>query len=57
MERSEPSLVPEWLKNTGNSAGGGSTSHSGIISPFKKTFCTFMYFFVYCWFLMVVLLF
>ncbi|KAL0357127.1 UNVERIFIED_CONTAM: hypothetical protein Scaly_1398400 [Sesamum calycinum] len=28
MERSEPTLVPEWLKNTGNVTGGGSISHS-----------------------------
>ncbi|XP_042006825.1 uncharacterized protein LOC121755574 [Salvia splendens] len=28
MERSEPSLVPEWLKNTGNSTSGSSISHS-----------------------------
>ncbi|KAL0384536.1 UNVERIFIED_CONTAM: hypothetical protein Sradi_2847900 [Sesamum radiatum] len=28
MERSEPTLVPEWLKNAGNVTGGGSISHS-----------------------------
>ncbi|KAK4438259.1 hypothetical protein Salat_0160100 [Sesamum alatum] len=28
MERSEPTLVPEWLKNTGNLTGGSSISHS-----------------------------
>ncbi|KAL1534292.1 hypothetical protein AAHA92_30482 [Salvia divinorum] len=28
MERSEPSLVPEWLKTTGNSTSGSSISHS-----------------------------
>lgn len=27
MERSEPSLVPEWLRNTGGSIAGGSSSH------------------------------
>ncbi|KAL3620887.1 hypothetical protein CASFOL_035799 [Castilleja foliolosa] len=27
MERSEPTLVPEWLKNAGSSTGGGSTTH------------------------------
>ncbi|XP_022896562.1 uncharacterized protein LOC111410456 [Olea europaea var. sylvestris] len=28
MERSEPTLVPEWLKNSGSLAGGGTASHS-----------------------------
>ncbi|KAL6494544.1 hypothetical protein OROGR_031344 [Orobanche gracilis] len=28
MERSEPILVPEWLKNAGNSTGGGFISHT-----------------------------
>ncbi|KAG8368745.1 hypothetical protein BUALT_Bualt15G0077900 [Buddleja alternifolia] len=28
MERTEPTLIPEWLKNAGSSAGGGSISHS-----------------------------
>ncbi|CAI9765339.1 unnamed protein product [Fraxinus pennsylvanica] len=28
MERSEPTLVPEWLKNGGSLAGGGTASHS-----------------------------
>ncbi|CAA0839034.1 Unknown protein [Striga hermonthica] len=28
MERSEPTLVPEWLKNAGSSAAGGSISHT-----------------------------
>ncbi|KAI3445669.1 hypothetical protein Pfo_002334 [Paulownia fortunei] len=28
MERSEPTLVPEWLKNAGSSTVGGSISHS-----------------------------
>ncbi|KAL3843715.1 hypothetical protein ACJIZ3_001118 [Penstemon smallii] len=28
MERSEPTLVPEWLKNAGSLAGGSSLSHS-----------------------------
>ncbi|XP_075476546.1 uncharacterized protein LOC142534963 [Primulina tabacum] len=27
MEKSEPTLVPEWLKNSGNQSGSGSTSH------------------------------
>ncbi|GMH17433.1 hypothetical protein Nepgr_019274 [Nepenthes gracilis] len=27
MERSEPSLVPEWLRSTGSGTGGGSSSH------------------------------
>ncbi|KAF8377004.1 hypothetical protein HHK36_030376 [Tetracentron sinense] len=27
MERSEPTLVPEWLKGTGSVTGGGSTTH------------------------------
>lgn len=27
MERSEPTLVPEWLKGTGNATGGGATTH------------------------------
>lgn len=38
MERSEPTLVPEWLRSTGSVTGGGnsahhfasSSSHSGI---------------------------
>lgn len=28
MDRSEPTLVPEWLKNAGSSTAGSSTSHS-----------------------------
>ncbi|XP_057803911.1 uncharacterized protein LOC131019384 isoform X1 [Salvia miltiorrhiza] len=28
MERSEPTLVPEWLKNAGNSTSGSTASHS-----------------------------
>ncbi|XP_022855096.1 uncharacterized protein LOC111376371 [Olea europaea var. sylvestris] len=28
MERSEPTLVPEWLKNGGSLVGGGTASHS-----------------------------
>ncbi|KAL8027435.1 hypothetical protein ABFS82_14G091900 [Erythranthe guttata] len=28
MERSEPTLVPEWLRNPGSLNGGGSASHS-----------------------------
>ncbi|CAA2982735.1 Hypothetical predicted protein [Olea europaea subsp. europaea] len=28
MERSEPTLVPEWLKNGGSQTGGSTTSHS-----------------------------
>lgn len=32
MERTEPALVPQWLKGAGNVHGGGSpTHHSGII--------------------------
>ncbi|KAL5715278.1 hypothetical protein ACHQM5_017117 [Ranunculus cassubicifolius] len=27
MERSEPTLVPQWLKSTGNVTGGGNASH------------------------------
>ncbi|XP_073122850.1 uncharacterized protein [Henckelia pumila] len=27
MEKSEPTLVPEWLKNSGSQSGSGSTSH------------------------------
>ncbi|GAB4844855.1 hypothetical protein Ancab_038245 [Ancistrocladus abbreviatus] len=27
MERSEPSLVPEWLRSTGSGTGGGSSTH------------------------------
>lgn len=27
MEKSEPSLVPEWLRSTGGGTGGGSSSH------------------------------
>ncbi|XAR53111.1 hypothetical protein NMG60_11021520 [Bertholletia excelsa] len=27
MERSEPTLIPEWLKGSGNLSGGGSTTH------------------------------
>ncbi|KAL3638150.1 hypothetical protein CASFOL_018020 [Castilleja foliolosa] len=30
MERSEPTLVPEWLKNAGSSNGGGSTTHTDV---------------------------
>lgn len=46
MERSEPALVPEWLRSTGSVTGGGTSTHqlasslqSGIpcfdyVSPF-----------------------
>lgn len=27
MDRSEPALVPEWLKSSGSVTGGGSTNH------------------------------
>ena len=27
MERSEPALVPEWLRNSGGVAGAGSSAH------------------------------
>lgn len=36
MERSEPTLVPQWLKNAGSSTAGSSISHSGSILPFKQ---------------------
>lgn len=27
MERSEPTLVPEWLRSTGSVTGGGNSNH------------------------------
>ncbi|CBI19082.3 unnamed protein product, partial [Vitis vinifera] len=27
MERSEPTLVPEWLRSTGSVTGGGNSAH------------------------------
>ena len=49
MERSEPTLFPEWLRSTGSVTGGGSSSHhsastashSGTI---KSPSCTYRYF-------------
>ncbi|XP_051132711.1 uncharacterized protein LOC127252539 [Andrographis paniculata] len=35
MERVEPCLVPQWLKNTGNQNGGSSVSHSDDHTPSK----------------------
>ncbi|XP_073151264.1 uncharacterized protein [Henckelia pumila] len=35
MERSEPALVPEWLKNTGNLTSGNTTAHSGDLTAVK----------------------
>ncbi|XP_075511145.1 uncharacterized protein LOC142547003 [Primulina tabacum] len=35
MERSEPALVPEWLKNTGNLTSGNTTSNSGDHTAIK----------------------
>ena len=32
MERSEPSLVPEWLKSGGSVTGGGTTAHQFPLS-------------------------
>ncbi|KAF5954915.1 hypothetical protein HYC85_007771 [Camellia sinensis] len=44
MERSEPSFVPEWLRNTGSVSGGGnsahhfaSSSHSDVLSSARAT--------------------
>lgn len=33
MERSEPSLVPEWLRSTGSVTGGGNSAHHFALSP------------------------
>ncbi|XP_073278000.1 uncharacterized protein [Primulina huaijiensis] len=35
MERSEPALVPEWLKNTGNLTSGNTAAHSGDLTAIK----------------------
>ncbi|XP_028065440.1 uncharacterized protein LOC114268459 [Camellia sinensis] len=32
MERSEPTLIPEWLKGSGSVSGGGTTSHQMTLS-------------------------
>ncbi|XP_031273033.1 mediator of RNA polymerase II transcription subunit 1 [Pistacia vera] len=32
MERSEPTLVPEWLRSTGSVTGGGSSAHHSVSS-------------------------
>ncbi|GMP47133.1 hypothetical protein CsSME_00015037 [Camellia sinensis var. sinensis] len=44
MERSEPTLVPEWLRNAGSVSGGGnsahhfaSSSHSDVLSSARAT--------------------
>ncbi|KZV40915.1 hypothetical protein F511_05160 [Dorcoceras hygrometricum] len=37
MERTEPTLVPEWLRSTGNvAAGGASANHSGVSSSLNS---------------------
>ncbi|KAK4433667.1 hypothetical protein Salat_0529400 [Sesamum alatum] len=37
MERTEHALVPEWLKCTGNVAGGGTSAHHSDISSFMHS--------------------
>ncbi|GFS41840.1 hypothetical protein Acr_00g0076620 [Actinidia rufa] len=32
MERSEPTLVPEWLRGTGSVSGGGNSAHQFVLS-------------------------
>ena len=32
MERSEPTLVPEWLRSTGSFTGGGNSNHLSPLS-------------------------
>ena len=51
MERSEPTLFPEWLRSTGSVTGGGSSSHhsastashSGTIKCPSCTYCYFAF--------------
>jgi len=45
MEKSEPSLVPEWLRSTGGGTGGGSSSHHfASLQAGADTFCFWDYF-------------
>lgn len=49
MERSEPTLFPEWLRSTGSVTGGGSSSHhSASTASHSGTInfpsCTYHYF-------------
>lgn len=44
MERSEPALVPEWLKNSGTVTGGGRASQpfgSQNLYPGKLVYLTY----------------
>ncbi|KAK9095971.1 hypothetical protein Sjap_021468 [Stephania japonica] len=36
MERSEPALIPEWLKTSGNVIGGGNANHHSASSSFHS---------------------
>ncbi|KAK9162165.1 hypothetical protein Syun_003067 [Stephania yunnanensis] len=36
MERSEPALIPEWLKTSGNVIGGGNANHHAASASFQS---------------------
>uniref|UniRef100_A0A5B7ABG0 Mediator of RNA polymerase II transcription subunit 1 n=1 Tax=Davidia involucrata TaxID=16924 RepID=A0A5B7ABG0_DAVIN len=36
MERSEPTLIPEWLKSSGSVTGGGATTHQIVSSSLQS---------------------
>lgn len=44
MDRSEPTFVPQWLKNSGSSTGGGSIPHSGKSISFIRIYEAFSFF-------------
>ncbi|GMP39187.1 hypothetical protein CsSME_00010127 [Camellia sinensis var. sinensis] len=44
MERSEPTLIPEWLKGSGSVSGGGTTSHQMTLSSLYSDRTTSSYF-------------
>lgn len=50
MDRSEPTLVPEWLKSSASVTGGGSPNHqfsSSSLHSGNLHFFTFKLFYVY----------
>lgn len=50
MERSEPTLVPEWLRSTGSVTGGGNSNHHfpSSSSHSGTAFFLFLFLFFHC---------
>ena len=52
MERSEPTLVPEWLRSTGSVAGGGNPNHHFPSSSSHSGSAFFLSFFLFSFLLL-----